>query len=127
MTEQRQFHRIPFRQPASLTLAPGKPRTVSLLDISLHGVLLTPGAGAPPGIGAPCTVEIALGGAHTMVRMRGHVAHVAQDRVGVVCEHIDLDSITHLRRLVELNTGDTELLNRELEALWGAPGKTGNE
>jgi hypothetical protein len=35
----------------------------------------------------------------------------------LLCESIDLDSITHLRRLVELNAGDPALLERELTAL----------
>jgi hypothetical protein len=37
--------------------------------------------------------------------------------LGFVCRHIDLDSISHLRRLVELNLGDEQLLERELAAL----------
>jgi hypothetical protein len=37
--------------------------------------------------------------------------------LGFVCRHIDLDSISHLRRLVELNLGDETLLERELAAL----------
>ena len=39
------------------------------------------------------------------------------DELGLRCVDIDLDSITHLRRLVELNLGETELLERELSAL----------
>ena len=39
------------------------------------------------------------------------------DLVGMVCRHIDVDSISHLRRLVELNLGDEALLERELAAL----------
>ncbi|EEX38264.1 hypothetical protein VIB_000209 [Vibrio metschnikovii CIP 69.14] len=31
--------------------------------------------------------------------------------------HIDLESIAHLKRLVELNIGDDELLHRDLEHL----------
>jgi hypothetical protein len=45
------------------------------------------------------------------------VAHCESEHVGFHCDHIDIDSITHLRRLVELNLGDPELLERELSAL----------
>jgi hypothetical protein len=45
------------------------------------------------------------------------IAHQQNDELGVRCVDIDLDSITHLRRLVELNLGETELLERELSAL----------
>jgi hypothetical protein len=45
------------------------------------------------------------------------VMHVEGRHVGLRCESIDLDSITHLRRLVELNSGDPGLLDRELGSL----------
>jgi hypothetical protein len=38
-------------------------------------------------------------------------------RIGYRWEKIDLDSFSQLKRLVELNLGDPELLNRELSAL----------
>jgi len=49
--------------------------------------------------------------------MDGRIANQRDDMMGIVCEHIDVDSMTHLRRLVELNMGDTSLLERELHAL----------
>jgi hypothetical protein len=45
------------------------------------------------------------------------VSHVDGRHIGLRCSSIDLDSITHLRRLVELNAGDPALLERELTAL----------
>jgi hypothetical protein len=41
-------------------------------------------------------------------------------QVGVQCGSIDLESITHLRRLVEMNLGGGSLLERELKALLAA-------
>ena len=49
--------------------------------------------------------------------MDARVAHVGCGLLGVVCQLIDIDSATHLRRLVELNLGDPALLERELSAL----------
>ena len=43
--------------------------------------------------------------------------HIEDDHTGYRCEHIDLDSISHLRRLVELNLGDPDILDRELSEL----------
>lgn len=37
--------------------------------------------------------------------------------LGLRCRNIDLDSITHLRRLLELQLGDATLLQRELGQL----------
>jgi hypothetical protein len=43
--------------------------------------------------------------------------HVEGPQVGLRCASIDLDSITHLRRLVELNSGDPAILDREFGSL----------
>jgi hypothetical protein len=49
--------------------------------------------------------------------MQGVITHVEGLYIGLACRNIDLDSVTHLRRLVELNLGDVALLERELSAL----------
>jgi hypothetical protein len=43
--------------------------------------------------------------------------HSERAQVGFECEYIDLDSISNLRRLVELNLGDSVLLERQLGSL----------
>ena len=45
------------------------------------------------------------------------VAHLNGTSVGVRCVTIDIDSASHLRRLLELNLGDADLLSRELTEL----------
>lgn len=52
--------------------------------------------------------------------MAGELAHVEGERSGVLCRSIDLESITHLRRLIEMNLGDAALVERELAALINA-------
>jgi hypothetical protein len=54
-----------------------------------------------------------------VVTMSGVVVHLEGQHIGMECQNIDLTSLTHLRRLVELNTGDAELMNRELSHLFG--------
>jgi len=49
--------------------------------------------------------------------MEGMVVHQEGQCIGIECRHIDLDSITNLRRLVALNMGDEKLLERELAAM----------
>jgi hypothetical protein len=117
MAEKRRFTRIHFEAAATLHLN-GAAHAVELLDISLHGALLRVPTSLSLESKAPCVVELKLGQEDACIRMEGHVAHVDGEAVGVACEHIDLDSITHLRRLVELNLGDEEMLQRELLALW---------
>ena len=50
--------------------------------------------------------------------MRGKVVHLEADHLGMACDDMDLESLTNLRRLLALNTGDTELMDRELAQLF---------
>lgn len=88
-----------------------------LLDISLMGALLQRPASYTPEPGNTCSVEIMLGPAGPLIAMHGSVVHQEQNHIGFHCEEIDIDSISHLRRLVELNLGNPALLERELSAL----------
>ena len=51
------------------------------------------------------------------ISMEVEATHLDDKRLGVYCHHIDIDSATHLKRMIELNVGDEELLHRELEQL----------
>jgi hypothetical protein len=114
--ERRRFHRILFDAPASILLG-GRLFETRLIDISLKGALLhIPSDWSAQALG-PAAFEIRLDAGDTLIRMEGQVAHQEDDRLGLRCDRIDMDSVTHLRRLVELNLGDDELLERELEAL----------
>ncbi len=115
-TQRRQFSRIRFHSGASLTVQ-GRDSACEVLDLSLKGALLatTSPLAAPPG--TPCRLSLQLGEGDAVVRMEGEVAHTENAHLGMVCREIDLDSITHLRRLLELNLGDADLLHREFSAL----------
>ncbi len=122
--EQRRFSRISFDADVQLVDAKGSWRS-RLIDLSLKGALIvTPQdwSGQP---GEHFLLTLALDSdEEVVIRMEVSVAHSENDHIGFRCEHIDLDSISHLRRLVELNLGDAELLDRELSALT-RPGEKG--
>ncbi|CRM01074.1 PilZ domain-containing protein [Pseudomonas poae] len=114
-SDRRRFRRIAFDARTELQQN-GQEWPVQLVDLSLKGLLIqrpTPwiGNGADP-----FDVDIHLD-AETDVRMQVRLTHDDHGQLGFVCEHIDLDSISHLRRLIELNLGDEEELHRELAAL----------
>jgi hypothetical protein len=67
-------------------------------------------------IGEPCHIKLHLAEG-VIIAMWGKVAHLEGRFTGMRCETIDLESITHLRRLVELNSGDPSMLERELHSL----------
>jgi hypothetical protein len=49
--------------------------------------------------------------------MTVQVAHLQGQQIGVSCLSVDIDSVTHLRRLIELQLGDPRLLERDLAEL----------
>jgi hypothetical protein len=114
--DRRRFSRISFHRPASLDLG-GEHAGCEVLDVSLKGALVQTPVRFLPAAGRPCTLTIRLDGGEATIRMDGEIAHREGTQVGVRCTGIDLDSIAHLRRIVELNVGDEELLHRELSAL----------
>lgn len=113
--EQRNFRRIPFDASVRIDTGAGQYQG-ELLDISLKGALVRLQAGHHVAAGEPATVHIRLND-ELGIDMQTTVAHVEDRRAGFRCDHIDVDSITHLARIVELNTGDPDLLHRELSAL----------
>lgn len=113
---RRRFSRIQFHRPAELVL--GTERiVVDVIDVSLNGALLQVAEDFSGRRGQPCSLNIRLEPTEACIRMIGEMAHVEAGRVGVRREEIDLESMAHLRRLVELNLGDPTLLDREFEAL----------
>lgn len=114
--QRRHFSRILFAAQGKLLAADGN-HPCQVHDLSLKGALVAPAGGQWPD-GKSCTLEVRLGDDHaTVIHMQAEVAHSKAEVVGLRCKEIDIDSITHLRRLIELNLGDETLLQRELHAL----------
>lgn len=90
-----------------------------MVDLSLKGALLRLPARSALKPGDPCLLSVSLAQLDVGIAMAGEVAHVELEglRVGLLCRSIDIESITHLRRLLEINLGDAQLLERELKAL----------
>lgn len=116
--DKRQFTRITFDNPVYLSTESVTWQS-ELVDISLNGVLIVKPANWSGAVGDLFKLTLDLNESDIEIRMEVEVAHMENNNVGFHCKHIDLDSITHLRRLVELNVGNTEILNRELSALGG--------
>jgi hypothetical protein len=113
--ERRRFHRILF--DAQITASHGdRDYRTAVEDVSLNGALVKKPEDWSGAVGDEVTISIRLD-EQTTIRMQTKVTHMETEHLGLRCHHIDMDSITHLRRLVELNLGDTDLLERDLEAL----------
>lgn len=87
-------------------------------DLSFKGALLRLPDGCQVKVGDPCLLNVDLAPQMEVgIAMAGEIAHIEGSRVGLLCRSIDIESVTHLRRLLEINLGDTQLLERELKAL----------
>ena len=112
----RRFSRIAFHRPAVLDLKVVR-ADCEVVDVSLKGALVEVGPGLPIKVGDTCSLVIRLDAGTEHIRMDGEVVHVVGRRVGVKADEMELESVEHLRRLVELNLDDEAVLHRELAAL----------
>lgn len=113
--ERRKFSRVLF--DAHVELAQGDHQwRASLLDISLKGLLLQQKLPAELDQDQPILVKVILSDS-TCIAMSVAIAHKHNQQVGLVCKSIDIDSVSHLRRLIELNLGDASAAERELSEL----------
>lgn len=116
MPENRRFTRIIFSTPVKLTAKKALWIT-ELVDISLKGALVKKPEKWTCKIGDHFTLTFRLAGSDIDIVMLVHKAHQDENGIGFACDSIDIDSASHLRRLIELNVGSSDLLNRELEHL----------
>lgn len=114
--DKRLFTRIPFE--ANVRFEVNKSHyEVALVDISLNGALIQEPENFSGKSGDDVVFDLVLADQESNIKIEGSIAHISNSHIGIKCHYIDLESVTHLRRLVELNLGDQELLNRELAAL----------
>ena len=112
-TEQRRFRRIEFDAACEVQWQE-QAWQAQVLDISLKGVLLQRPPQWAVAVGEPCEITVFLNGTEAGIVMAVVLRHVEDQHLGFQVQYIDMDSATHLRRLVELNLGDSTLLEREL-------------
>lgn len=117
--ERRRFSRIDF--DARVELAQGDHNwQAQLLDISLKGVLLAKMGIYQVQTNLPLLVKIILSD-QTSIAMTSQIVHQTLEQLHLNCTGIDIDSVSHLRRLIELNLGDAAAADRELSELLAAP------
>lgn len=116
--EQRHFTRIPFNASAIIINNNTNHKTVAeLIDISFKGVLISKPDDWQGNNGEEFTVHLELAADEVEINLAVIEVHNENNHIGFKTEHMDIDSATNLRRLVELNLGDESLLERELSEL----------
>lgn len=113
---QRRFHRFPIEGDVRLYSGNAMWNT-RLVDLSLSGVLVERPEGWTGSVGSRYRLDLRLDGG-VLIGMGVELARiVAGSRLGFNCVKIDLGSFAQLKRLIELNLGNNDVLHRELSAL----------
>lgn len=115
--QRRRFSRVLFHASGRLSVA-GASVVCEVCDLSLKGALVRLVDELSWPVGSEIGLELNLDGkGDTVIRMSCSLVYQTGAVIGLYCRQIDLDSITHLRRLLMLNVADDALLQRELSAL----------
>ena len=113
MQNKRKFSRIKFVTEVQVEfnnkLYPGE-----LMDISLNGALFYSNIEVPIKQGNACKVLFSLHPSEINLIFDAELVHFYENKLGFKFLSKDIDTMTHLRRLLELNSGDHEGITREL-------------
>lgn len=113
--ERRRFQRIAFDAPTELRQ--GERRwPAKLLDLSLKGLLIERPEHWEPDLSQDFEAIIQLA-PDVALEMLIELRHEEATKLGFICLKIDINSATHLHRLVELNLADRPEMMRELREL----------
>ena len=120
MSERRKFSRIKFQCHCSLIFdgkIPAHDFDASLVDISLNGALIAVTTLSPNVIHEQVQINLILEGSDIQLLLNGIVCHQQELLLGIQFTTIELETMTHLKRIIELNLADNDEMHREFEQL----------
>lgn len=112
MNDQRNFTRIRSDLRAEVEFN-NNTYQGQVLDLSLKGVLINL-PDNPLSLEDSCEIKIPLHSTGVIMSFHSTLVHKSGDNVGFRFEDEDLQSIVHLRRLIELNVNDPQKITDEL-------------
>ncbi len=113
--ERRKYSRVPFEAETLLEQG-GKKFSTTLLDISLNGLLIKTPVDYHIRTDLGCVAHIKLAN-NTKINMQVTLIHSSSEVLGFQCTSIDMDSVIHLRRVIELNLENQGASERALAEL----------
>ena len=87
-----------------------------LLDVAMKGAMIGTDTPLPFDFGSRCSLCISLSGSPISLDFQVELIHSEDRHYGFKFISEDLETLTHLRKLIELNTGDAEATRSELSA-----------
>ncbi len=110
---KRNFSRVNFQSAVSINYK-GQRLDFDLVDVSLKGALISSSKTLEISKDDSCNLEFHLGSNEVELKIDARVVYKHDNKLGLQFDKISLDSITHLRRLVELNMEDSDQIQKEL-------------
>lgn len=110
---RRQFSRVEFKSEVFIIYDDLRV-PAQLTDISLKGALISPMEELPMQKDEICQFELNLSESNIVLSIESTLVYKHEENYGLKFSNIDLDSMMHLRRLVELNVGDPDQVQKEL-------------
>lgn len=120
MSERRKFSRVIFSGHCTLSediSGESKMWGTDLLDISLNGALVLRPENWHDEKGTAVRLNLHLQGSDVELVIDGVVFHQEEGLLGIKFLTLGLESISHLKRLIQLNLADEGLLHREISQL----------
>ena len=114
--DPRQYSRFSYRTNAVLILLP-RVYEVTLIDISLHGVLVGLSVNAEIGAGDHARLRVLTEKGNQACEVETRVAHRSEQLIGLEINSIDHHAKNTLHRLIEMNLGTLDLASRTLPIL----------
>ncbi|MGI3037999.1 PilZ domain-containing protein [Vibrio diabolicus] len=116
MAERRRFSRILHQ-----ALAKVEQRDLAIeariQDLSLHGLLMKVEETEALDPALPVHVTFSFDQSEQVITLKAQIVDVSKCEIRLKIIKIDIESISQLKRFIELNVGNNDLLNRELEHL----------
>ncbi|RXJ73833.1 PilZ domain-containing protein [Veronia nyctiphanis] len=116
MRERRKFSRVVYHVEASVCQDENT-WISSILDLSLKGALLKKPENWTKTDNTVFDINFCLHDSDIELFMEVTLVNDDDDYLRFLINHVDIDSVSHLKRLIELNVGDHQLLKRELAQL----------
>ena len=113
MNDKRRFSRVKFIENSFIETG-GKTVEVNLLDISLKGAMIEIGDDIAIHNGDTLQLTFHLGKADIILQFKAEVIHRQETRAGLKFTGTDLDTMIHLRSLMEARTMDPDKVRDEL-------------
>ncbi|MCL1079804.1 PilZ domain-containing protein [Parashewanella spongiae] len=113
MDDRRKFSRVLFQAKATLSHLPTFWQT-QVHDLSLNGALIQRPNNFTDIPNKTFKLSLFLPSTDIEISMDAKIVYSSEKQLGLRCIDIDVESMGHLKRLVELNCGNPNLLHREL-------------